>query len=66
MQAKYEGAYQPPWILRLKFTNLVDVTVLDDGGHFLAFELPKVFSADVLKAIGEFRKLSKKNEKTDL
>ncbi|KAH9636567.1 hypothetical protein HF086_017149 [Spodoptera exigua] len=65
-QAKYEMAYQPPFLLRLKFKNLVGVTVLDDGGHFLAFELPKVFSEDVLKALGEFRKVAKKNVKTDL
>uniref|UniRef100_A0A2A4K8F5 Epoxide hydrolase n=1 Tax=Heliothis virescens TaxID=7102 RepID=A0A2A4K8F5_HELVI len=65
-QAKYELAYQPPCILKLKFPNLQGVTVLDDGGHFLAFELPKIFSEDVLKAMGVFRKLSKNNVKTDL
>ncbi|XP_035454913.2 juvenile hormone epoxide hydrolase-like [Spodoptera frugiperda] len=65
-QAKYELAYQPPFLIKLKFSNLVGVTVLDDGGHFLAFELPKVFAEDVLKAIGEFRKIAKKNVKTDL
>lgn len=65
-QAKYELAYQPPFLIKLKFSNLVGVTVLDDGGHFLAFELPKVFAEDVLKAVGEFRKIAKKNVKTDL
>nr|UBY12687.1 juvenile hormone epoxide hydrolase [Anticarsia gemmatalis] len=64
IQAKYELAYQPPMLLKYKFSNLVGVTVLDDGGHFLAFELPKIFSEDVLKAIGEFRKL--KDKKTEL
>lgn len=65
LQAKYELAYQPPCILKLKFPNLVGVTALDDGGHFLAFELPKIFSEDLIKAMGEFRKIVK-NVKTDL
>lgn len=59
IQAKYELAYQPPFILKYKFPNLVNVTVIEDGGHFLAFELPKIFSEDVLKAMVEFRKLRK-------
>nr|QOI60666.1 juvenile hormone epoxide hydrolase 2 [Mythimna separata] len=66
LQAKYELAYQPPCIVKFKFPNLVGTTVLDDGGHFVAFELPKPFSEDVIKAIGEFRKVAKKSQKTDL
>ncbi|CAB3226255.1 unnamed protein product [Arctia plantaginis] len=65
LQAKYELAYQPPCILKMKFTNLVDVSVIDDGGHFFAFELPEIFAKDVIKAIGEFRKRSK-NVKSEL
>ncbi|XP_026738426.1 juvenile hormone epoxide hydrolase-like [Trichoplusia ni] len=66
IQGKYEIAYQPPFVLKLKYPNIVGVTVLDDGGHFFAFELPEVFSKDVLKAVTAFRKLQKNNEKTDL
>nr|Q6U6J0.1 RecName: Full=Juvenile hormone epoxide hydrolase; Short=bommo-JHEH [Bombyx mori]AAQ87024.1 juvenile hormone epoxide hydrolase [Bombyx mori] len=64
LQAKHELAYQPPCILKLKYTKLVNASVIEDGGHFLAFELPEIFAKDVLKAIGEFRKL--KNVKTEL
>nr|XP_034826126.1 juvenile hormone epoxide hydrolase-like [Maniola hyperantus] len=44
---------------KLKYPNLLDVTLLDDGGHFLAFELPQLFVKDVfrgMKTIMEFRK----------
>lgn len=64
LQAKHELAYQPPCILKLKYPKLVNASVIEDGGHFLAFELPEIFAKDVLKAIGEFRKL--KNVKTEL
>lgn len=65
-QAKNELVYQPPFLLKFKFPNLVQTSVLDDGGHFLAFELPKVFSEDVLKAVTAFRKLAKGAAKTEL
>lgn len=65
LQAKYELSYQPSYILKLKFPNLVGTTFLDDGGHFMALQLPKVYAIDVLNAIGEFRKLQK-TKKTEL
>ncbi|XP_023940416.2 juvenile hormone epoxide hydrolase-like [Bicyclus anynana] len=49
---------------KLKFPNLLGITELDNGGHFLAFELPKVFTDKVflgIKAIMDFR-----NTKTEL
>ncbi|CAH2098058.1 unnamed protein product [Euphydryas editha] len=55
LQAKNELAYQPPNILKLKFYNLQGVTVLDEGGHFIAFEMPQVFADDVFKAVRIFR-----------
>ncbi|XP_060807877.1 juvenile hormone epoxide hydrolase [Amyelois transitella] len=55
IQAKNELAYQPPSFLKTKYTNLINVTVLDDGGHFFAFELPKVFAEDVFRAVKAFR-----------
>nr|AAB88192.1 epoxide hydrolase [Trichoplusia ni] len=66
LQTKYELGYQPKYILKIKFPNLVGTTVLQEGGHFIAFELPEVFTNDVIKAVTEFRKLQKKNVKTDL
>lgn len=66
LQAKNEIAYQPPSLLTKKFVNLVGVTVLEDGGHFLAFELPQLFSADVFKAVKAFQEWNEKNKKTEL
>ncbi|XP_063372935.1 juvenile hormone epoxide hydrolase-like [Cydia amplana] len=66
IQAKNEIAFLSARILRTKFPNLVQANAIDDGGHFLAFELPKVFSEDVLKAVTAFRKLKKEAKKTEL
>ncbi|XP_046972734.1 juvenile hormone epoxide hydrolase-like [Vanessa cardui] len=64
LQAKNELFYQPPNLLRHKYSNLLGVTVLDDGGHFFAFEMPKVFADDVFKAVKLFREFHK--TKTEL
>ncbi|KAL0860661.1 hypothetical protein ABMA27_010006 [Loxostege sticticalis] len=66
VQARHELGYVPSWLLTSKFPNLVNATHLDDGGHFLAFEMPKEFSQDVLDAITAFRKLQKNVRKTEL
>ncbi|CAK1589856.1 unnamed protein product [Parnassius mnemosyne] len=67
LQAKNELAYLPPWILKFKYKNLINETVLDDGGHFIAMEMPKVFSEDVLSAVAAFRNWHKdRNVKTEL
>ncbi|XP_013165393.1 PREDICTED: juvenile hormone epoxide hydrolase-like [Papilio xuthus] len=62
-QAKYEGVYQPPSILKTKYINLLGTTVLEDGGHFLAFELPEIFVKDVFKAVDEFKNWHKNESK---
>lgn len=54
LQPKHELYYQPPNILKLKYTNLLGVTVLDDGGHFFALQKPQLFVKDVYKAVNEF------------
>ncbi|XP_023946656.2 juvenile hormone epoxide hydrolase-like [Bicyclus anynana] len=49
---------------KLKYPHLRGVTLLDDGGHFLAFELPKLFIDNVflgMQAILDYR-----NTKTEL
>lgn len=69
LQARYELAYQPPSMLRSKYTNLIDVTVLPDGGHFIAFEKPAVLAEDIFKAVTaflEFHKNANVEKKTDL
>ncbi|XP_072946430.1 juvenile hormone epoxide hydrolase-like [Epargyreus clarus] len=67
LQAKHELIYTPPWMMRFKYTNLLGETVLDEGGHFIALELPKVFAKDVIQAITAFRKWHSQNPaKTEL
>ncbi|KAJ0171962.1 hypothetical protein K1T71_012725 [Dendrolimus kikuchii] len=66
LQAKEELFYQPPSVLRTKYPNLLNVTVIDEGGHFLAFELPKVVVEDVFRAVKAFREWRQGNQKTEL
>ncbi|KPI98602.1 Juvenile hormone epoxide hydrolase [Papilio xuthus] len=67
LQAKNEISYLPGWIVKSKYVNLINETIVNDGGHFFAMEMPKFFAEDVLKAIGEFRKWHKQNNiKTEL
>jgi len=47
----YEIAYQPDFILKDKYVNLVQSTDFDDGGHFAAFQVPKLLSEDIWSAI---------------
>ncbi|KAL0860664.1 hypothetical protein ABMA27_010009 [Loxostege sticticalis] len=65
-QAKNELFYQSPRILRTKYPNLINVTVTEDGGHFLAFELPKELTADIFKAVKAFQEFNAKKVKTEL
>ncbi|CAG4966385.1 unnamed protein product [Colias eurytheme] len=66
LQPKYELFYEPEWILKSKYTNLLKVTVLEDGGHFFAMELPDVFAKDVLTSIASFRNWHKQFSRTEL
>ncbi|XP_047539262.1 juvenile hormone epoxide hydrolase-like isoform X1 [Vanessa atalanta] len=66
IQAKNELTYTPIWALKTKYPNIINETILDDGGHFLAFQLPEIFSNDVIKAIQSFRAWHKNNKKTEL
>ncbi|CAH0598405.1 unnamed protein product [Chrysodeixis includens] len=61
IQAKSELIYMSPEMLKYTFTNLLDTTVLDYGGHFLALELPEIFSEDLLNAITKFRSWHEKS-----
>ncbi|KAM3964889.1 juvenile hormone epoxide hydrolase-like protein 1 [Aphomia sociella] len=47
---RYEVMYQPDWILKDKFPNLVSSTTVDIGGHFAALHTPVLFVDDIFKA----------------
>lgn len=57
---RYDGLAQPPNLL--KFPNLLGSTVLE-AGHFVAFELPEPFAADVYKAVAAFREFHAQRSK---
>lgn len=63
LQAKHELFYQPATILRTKYTNLLNTTVLDHGGHFIAFEQPAILAQDVFTAVTEFRRWHEEQSK---
>lgn len=52
--------------MKSKYPNLINNTVLQDGGHFVAFEMPQVLADDVFKAVKAFREWHRKTEKTEL
>lgn len=51
-----EVVYQPNWILRDKFHNLVQSTIVDYGGHFAALHTPKELVDDIFEATVKFMK----------
>ncbi|KAI4471872.1 epoxide hydrolase 1-related [Holotrichia oblita] len=57
--------YQPDSLLTSRYKNLVHTNDIDDGGHFAAFELPKVFADDVWVAVEKIEMFykSKKSSK---
>lgn len=52
----YEIAYQPDWILRDKYANLVQTTDFEEGGHFAPFEVPESLAEDIFSAVVKMRK----------
>ncbi|CAH0598403.1 unnamed protein product [Chrysodeixis includens] len=60
LQAINELRYLSPAMLKFKFPNFLNQTILDDGGHFLAWEMPEVFSESVLTALTAFRNVNSK------
>ncbi|VVC93887.1 unnamed protein product [Leptidea sinapis] len=54
LRTKHEIFHTPDFILRRKY-NLVGITNLDTGGHFVAFEKPVEFTDDVFTAVKKFR-----------
>lgn len=58
----YEVVYNPDWILKDKFLNLVRSTSFDFGGHFAALHTPKVLADDVFASTEEFLKFHSKSK----
>lgn len=56
---KNELLYTPDSFLKEKYTNLVQTTDFEDGGHFAAFELPDVLAKDMWSA---FVKITNKKQ----
>ncbi|XP_017768877.1 PREDICTED: juvenile hormone epoxide hydrolase 1-like [Nicrophorus vespilloides] len=54
--------YQPEWILRDKYVNMVHLKNFDDGGHFAALEVPGVLSQDIFEAITKMEVLETTKE----
>ncbi|CAK1555352.1 unnamed protein product [Leptosia nina] len=59
---KYEVVYQPDWILRDKFVNLVRSTTLEFGGHFAGMHTPKELADDVFESVKEFIQFDAKTQ----
>lgn len=45
-----ELVYQPEWVLKDKYTNLIQVTDLQ-GGHFAPLEIPNTLAEDIYKFV---------------
>ena len=52
---KHELQFQPDSILKLKYKNYLHSSVVEDGGHFAAMELPDVLADDIFDAVLMFR-----------
>lgn len=60
---KYELAYTPECLLKERYTQLVQNNHFEDGGHFIAFEAPKVLGDDVWSFVD--KTLALQNKKTN-
>ncbi|XP_068624250.1 juvenile hormone epoxide hydrolase-like [Battus philenor] len=58
---KHELAYHPDSILKLKYKNYLQSTVVEDGGHFAAFENPEIMAKDIFEAVDTFRQFHLKS-----
>ncbi|CAH2047077.1 unnamed protein product, partial [Iphiclides podalirius] len=50
----HEVLYQPDWILRDKFHNLVRSTTVEFGGHFAALQTPRELVDDLYASVAQF------------
>lgn len=63
MRTINEIVYQPDWILKEIFVNMVQSNDYDDGGHFAAFEIPRILAEDLYSAVSKMQNLRAKSEK---
>lgn len=60
---KHELSFFPDCILKLKYKNYLQSTVVEDGGHFAAMEMPDVLANDIFKAVETFRDFNSKGKR---
>ncbi|KPI97739.1 Juvenile hormone epoxide hydrolase [Papilio xuthus] len=53
---KHDLLFHPDLLLTLKYRNYHVSTVVDDGGHFAAFENPTIMGKDIYSAVATFRR----------
>ncbi|KAL0810890.1 hypothetical protein ABMA28_010193 [Loxostege sticticalis] len=58
---KHELLFHPDCVLRLKYKNYVASSVVEDGGHFAAMEMPDLMAEDIFKAVATFREFHEAN-----
>lgn len=53
---KNDLAHEIDWVLKDKFTNIVQSTYHNQGGHFAALEVPKVLYEDFMEFVKKVEK----------
>jgi len=48
---KHEIMHQVDWQIKDKFTNIIQTTYYEDGGHFAAFQFPNKMYKDIIKFV---------------
>ncbi|KAJ2938737.1 hypothetical protein O0L34_g3349 [Tuta absoluta] len=51
---KHDIIYTPDIVLKQKYTNYLQSTAVEDGGHFAAMEMPDILADDIFEAVGKF------------
>ncbi|XP_059056212.1 juvenile hormone epoxide hydrolase-like [Achroia grisella] len=51
---KHELMFHPDSLLRLKYKKYLHSTIVEDGGHFAALEMPDILADDIYKAVDTF------------
>ncbi|CAG5028456.1 unnamed protein product [Parnassius apollo] len=58
----HEVLYQPDWVLRDKFHNLIHSTTVDFGGHFAALHTPHELVDDIFVSVSKFITFHQRNK----
>ncbi|CAH0697360.1 unnamed protein product [Spodoptera exigua] len=62
---KYNLCFQPDSILRLKYKNYLHSSIVEDGGHFAAMEMPDVLADDIFDAVDTFIRFHEEKKKNE-